>query len=154
MGCGFGEFLNFCASRKYKAIGVDSNLQMVAECRERGLNVLIDNICELSSIKGQEYDNIICDNVIEHLDPKGIKAFFERICEVLRINGIFVCIVPGKVGFRKDPTHVTYTDYESIESLIKNLPVRITKYYYHPFKSNLVNTFLYLNMQVFVMTKI
>ena len=149
LGCGTGEFLNDCRRRKRDAIGVDSNETLANRCRAQGLKVENDSICELHSLKGREFKYAVCDNVLEHLEVNQIQRFFERVGTLLAPRGTLICVVPGRMGFRKDPTHKTYVTGELLEHFLKGIKLKIRYYYYHPFNLPGVDKYLYLNMQVF-----
>lgn len=149
LGCGTGEFLRTCRRRQREAIGIDSNETLADRCRKSGFNVEIDNICELLSLKGRQFRYAICDNVLEHLENSQINRFFERVESLLLPHGKMICIVPGRKGFQKDPTHKTYVSLQLLNHLLKDRNLRVHAFYYHPFNSSHVDKYFYLNMQVF-----
>jgi cyclopropane fatty-acyl-phospholipid synthase-like methyltransferase len=149
LGCGTGEFLKECRRRKRDAIGIDSNETLANRCRAQGYNVENDSICELNSLKGRPFRYAVCDNVLEHLEVHEIKRFFERVEALLEPQGTLICVVPGRMGFKKDPTHKTYVSGELLEHLLKANKLKIRRSYYHPFNLPGVDKCLYLNMQVF-----
>ena len=55
LGCGTGEFLKHCRRRKRDVIGIDSNETLANRCRQDGFKVEVDSICELTSLKGQQF---------------------------------------------------------------------------------------------------
>jgi cyclopropane fatty-acyl-phospholipid synthase-like methyltransferase len=149
LGCGTGEFLNDCRRRKREAIGIDSNETLANRCRAQGLKVENDSICELNSLKGRQFRYAVCDNVLEHLEVHEIQRFFERVEALLEPQGTLICVVPGRMGFKKDPTHKTYVSGELLEHLLKGSQLKIRRAYYHPFNLPGLDKYLYLNMQVF-----
>jgi SAM-dependent methyltransferase len=154
LGCGTGEFLNYCKKRKHDALGVDSNETLAAKCRESGFNVIIDNVCQLTSLNEQHFTYAVCDNVLEHLDMGELHQFIERVDRLLVPGGILVCIVPGIKGFKSDPTHKTYVCYDLLTNLLEKRDLRIETCYYHPVNLEGVHKYFYLNMQVFEIRKI
>jgi cyclopropane fatty-acyl-phospholipid synthase-like methyltransferase len=153
LGCGTGEFLNYCRSKKREAIGVDSNEALARKCRNRGLNVLKDSICELTSLKGRQFKYAICDNVLEHLGLENLNCFFERMDSLLLPQGVLICIVPGIRGFETDPTHKTFISQSVLSQLLSKSALRISDYYFHPFNLRSLDRYFYLNMQVFEISK-
>jgi SAM-dependent methyltransferase len=149
LGCGTGEFLNDCRRRKRDAIGIDSNETLANRCRAQGFKVENDSICELNSLKGRQFRYAVCDNVLEHLEVREIQRFLERVEVLLDPQGRLICIVPGRMGFKKDPTHKTYVSGELLEHLLKASKLKIRHFYYHPFDLPGLDKYLYLNMQVF-----
>src|SRR5579859_657073 len=55
LGCGTGEFLRYCKGRHRKTLGVDSNQSLVAKNRNGGFEIILDDICELSSLRGKQF---------------------------------------------------------------------------------------------------
>jgi len=153
LGCGTGEFLNYCRKRKHEALGGDSNEAVARRCQRNGFKTIIDNICQLNSLKQQCFKYAICDNVLEHLDLEELNRLFTRLGELLVPGGIFICIVPGLKGFRCDPTHKTYVCHDLLTGILMRRPFRITSCYYHPVNLRNVDKYFYLNMQVFEIEK-
>jgi len=149
LGCGTGEFLKHCRRRKRDAIGIDSNETLANRCRKDGFKVEIDSICELTSLKGQQFSYAVCDNVLEHLEVREIQRFFERVEGLFAPQGRLICIVPGRMGFKKDPTHKTYVSRELLDRLLEGNNLNVRAFYYHPFNLPGVDKYFYLNMQVF-----
>ena len=149
LGCGTGEFLKYCRRKKREAIGVDSNEELARKCRNKGLDVLKDSICELTSLKGRQFKYAICDNVLEHLGLEALNRFFERMDSLLLSEGTLTCIVPGIRGFETDPTHKTFISESVLSNLLSKRALRITNYYFHPFNFRNLDRYFYLNMQVF-----
>ncbi len=154
LGCGTGEFLNYCRRRNHDALGVDSNETLAEKCRRNGFKVVSDNVCELNSLNRQQFTYAVCDNVLEHLDIPELECFFERVDRLLVGGGTLVCIVPGRKGFQKDPTHKTYICQELLEKLLKNRSLKIERFYYHPFNVGGLHRYFYLNMQIFEIRKL
>jgi SAM-dependent methyltransferase len=153
LGCGTGEFLKYCKENGRAALGIDSNRQFVSKCQQKNLTADYDNICQLDSLNQQQFKNVISDNVLEHLSLEHIQQFFDRLQRLLSPGGRFICIVPGKKGFQKDPTHKTFVCLELLNGLLAGSSLRIVTRYHHPINCAWVGNFLYLNMQVFEILK-
>ncbi len=153
LGCGYGEFLNYCKKKNRQSIGIDSNKQLIDICLKNGHQALVDNICELNGLKDKNIQHFISDNVLEHLSTPEIDTFFEKLSKLIPENGLFVCIVPGPKGFEKDPTHKTFVTKQLIENTISKYRLKIKKHYKHPINLGIVSRLLYLNMDVFVISR-
>src|SRR6266481_3861608 len=149
LGCGTGEFLKECLRRKRDAIGIDSNETLVDRCRKEGLKVQNDSICELNSMNGKQFRYAVCDNVIEHLEIHEISQFFKQVEALLLPQGTLLCVVPGRMGFKKDPTHKTYISRELLDRLLEKSTLKTHRSYFHPFNFSGLDNHFYLNMQVF-----
>jgi len=154
LGCGTGEFLNYCRNRNRKVVGVDSNESLIAKNRSNGFDVVLDDVCALSSLKRKRFRYAICDNVLEHLEVSEIRKFFHCVGELMISGGELVCVVPGVKGFQMDPTHKTYVSKAILEETFKNSVWAIKQYYHHPLNLSNIDKFLYLNMQVFEMKRL
>lgn len=134
LGCGRGEWLEVLAEEKISCTGVDSNIVLVTECRERGLDVVESDA--ISYLRGQPESSISALStlhVIEHL-PFQLQLELLRECfRVLRPGGLLIVETPnpenliiGGCNFYMDPTHIRplpptalefYTRYSGFESV-------------------------------------
>lgn len=122
-GCGVGELLKRLPSG---SMGLEYNPASVDHCRRMGLDV-------------SEYDGFLDDFSLQSVDWRGrvntlflshVLEHFEDPMHVLRrlahsvADGIrrIVVIVPGRAGFRIDPTHRTHVDLAMLETTFKELP--------------------------------
>jgi len=70
IGCGRGEFLALLGASGISARGVDTNREMVAAARERGLDVVeSDALTYLESIPDGSLGGLMASQVVEHLTP-------------------------------------------------------------------------------------
>ncbi len=84
-GCGRGEFLEILRDRGIGAAGVDVNPQMVAECRERGLQVTEgDLLSHLASLPDGALGGLFAAQVVEHLEPAYLLKFIDTAFLKLR----------------------------------------------------------------------
>lgn len=153
LGCGTGEFLSFCKKKHRIARGIDSNLNFITLCENKGLSAVFDDLCQLKSISDNSIENALTDNVLEHLTITEIKIFFETFERKATDNSTLICVVPGPKGFKKDPTHKTYIDKSLLLKILGDKKFKINKQFNHPFPTDIVSRFLYLNMQVFIIKK-
>ena len=153
LGCGLGEFLKFCKRKKRFAIGIDSNEYCVEFCKKNGLNAEVGNVVNFNIKEIENCKNIVCDNVIEHLDAKTLDMFFQNLMTKIDTETNVIIIVPGKKGFKKDPTHKTYIDRALINELAIRHQFTIKKMFFHPINVNFISSIFYLNMQVFLIKK-
>ena len=84
-GCGRGEFLEILRDRGITASGVDVNPEMVAECRERGLQVTEgDLLAHLASLPDGALGGLFAAQVVEHLEPAYLLRFIDTAFLKLR----------------------------------------------------------------------
>lgn len=111
-GCGVGELLELLPKGSK---GLEYNPVTVAHCRQRGLDVDsydgFEDDWKLSVLPpDQKFRCMVISHVLEHLDdPIGI---FCKLLNSARCHGVerVLVIVPGKAGFRIDPTHRVFVD--------------------------------------------
>jgi 2-polyprenyl-3-methyl-5-hydroxy-6-metoxy-1,4-benzoquinol methylase len=78
LGCGRGEFLELCQENGIAAQGIDLNEQMVAICRDRGLDCHTGDFLEvLAETHDDTLGGIFSSQVIEHLLPSQLKKLIE-----------------------------------------------------------------------------
>ena len=153
LGFGAGSFLKFLRAHNINGFGIDSNAQFVEQSQANGFDTALDDITKLSTLPSK-VDNVISDNVLEHLNMEQLESVFARLSEKLTPSGQFVAIVPDKKGFEKDPTHETFISKPLIEDLSKRNDLGLKKSFCFPFNSRFVGRFFYLNMQIFVIGKL
>jgi O-antigen chain-terminating methyltransferase len=75
-GCGRGEFLELLSESEIEAYGVDSNPEMAALCREKGLKVVVEDvISHLSKLEDSSLGGIFAAQLAEHLTPRQLTDF-------------------------------------------------------------------------------
>ncbi len=148
LGFGTGGFLRFLKSRKRSFVGIDSNPYLVRELSGQGFPVRQDDITKLETIDFP-VQNALTDNVLEHLEPDQIEAFFSAITSRMAKGGVLTIIVPSEKGFERDPTHRTFVDRALVERMCAKNGLKIERSFFHPINVKDVGKFFYLNMQVF-----
>lgn len=113
LGCGRGEFLALLAEAGISARGIDLNEEMVAACRERGLEVQrADAVSHLRSLPAESLGGLFAAQVVEHLQPPELLSLLREASRVLRPNARLVletinptCWVAFFEGYLRDLTH-------------------------------------------------
>lgn len=91
LGCGRGEFLELLGENGVEAEGIDSNEQMIAVCREKGLSCRkTDIVAGLSEYKDGSLGGIFSSQVVEHLSPAYLKRLIELAYFKLAPHGCMV----------------------------------------------------------------
>jgi len=117
-GCGVGELLSTLPAG---SMGLEYNRATVAHCRQLGLDVGwydgFEDQWQLSAIpEGKRFESMVVSHVLEHLDaPMDVLG---RLLGAARRFGVrrVLVIVPGRAGFRIDPTHRVMVDRAMLES--------------------------------------
>ncbi|TMK96725.1 MAG: class I SAM-dependent methyltransferase [Actinobacteria bacterium] len=113
LGCGRGEFLELARSEGLAAYGVDNDPQVVARCRELGLEAREEDLIEhLSSLEEGLLGGAFSAQVVEHLPPETLPILMHRVARVLAPGGVVVIETPNPSTFAthvqsfwRDPTH-------------------------------------------------
>ena len=114
LGCGRGEWLEVLGHSGYaKAEGVDVNLAMIQQCRERKLDVTeADALSFLSGTKTGSRNAITAYHLIEHLEFSVLLTLMSEAQRVLKQQGLLILETPnprnilvGSSDFYRDMTH-------------------------------------------------
>ena len=114
LGCGRGEWLEKVSSLGLKAVGVDINEKMLAECKGRGLDVVLgDALKVLRETADNSISIISAFHVVEHLNFDDVIAIAKESLRALAPGGLLILETPNPENFRVgscdfylDPTHV------------------------------------------------
>ena len=114
IGCGRAELVEMLARRDVEAIGVDTDPSMVAEARDRGLDVR--QVDGNSFLRGREPGSlgaIIATHLVEHLEFADLVELLELAATRLRPGGVLIAETPNPTSlvvlgnsFILDPTHL------------------------------------------------
>ena len=113
VGCGRGEWLELLKEHELQASGVDINSAMLAQCRERKLEVVqSDAIAHLRTLPARSLGAVTGFHIIEHLELEVLMDLLAETLRVLLPGGVAIfespnCknLVVGATNFNIDPTH-------------------------------------------------
>ena len=113
IGCGRGEFLELMREAGVPARGIDSSLESVAVCREKGLSAESADLFDyLRGLDDGELDGIFCAQVVEHLPPERLPEMIRLAASKLERGGVIAietpnpdCLAIFSTYFYLDPTH-------------------------------------------------
>ncbi|WP_286827344.1 methyltransferase domain-containing protein [Microcystis sp. LSC13-02] len=113
LGCGRGEWLELLQQNGYKALGIDLNQVVVAECQQRCLDVREADIIDyLQSLDDNSVALVTGFHLIEHLPFEILMKLLSESFRVLRPRGMVIFETPnpanvliGSCNFYFDPTH-------------------------------------------------
>jgi len=138
-GCGTGGLLLHLREGGYGNLrGFDLSDAAVAYCRERGLDVLQEDLRNLGAVfAGQRLDVIVSNDTLYFLTASERRAFFGQCRELLRPGGIVVCNVPALRAFRG--THDLAVGIrqrfsrDDIRAMISQSQFEVLRYMFWPF---------------------
>lgn len=113
LGCGRGEWLDLLRQQGIAAVGVETNPEFVAKCRERGLEIYEANaLAWLEQCPERSVDLVTAFHLVEHFSPNDLLRLLDGVLRVLRPGGMAIFETPNpanlQVGGRTfwlDPTH-------------------------------------------------
>jgi SAM-dependent methyltransferase len=127
LGCGRGEFLAALRSAGVRARGVDTNADMVAVARERGLDVTTgDALAYVAALADESVGGIIATQVVEHLAPSYLMRLLDSLSRTLRPGAPIVletinpaCWYAFFSSYIRDLTHVRPVHPETLQYLLR-----------------------------------
>jgi SAM-dependent methyltransferase len=130
VGCGVGRNLAHLAGR---GVGVDHNPRAVAEARARGFEAYTEPELRASERGRPEgFDALLFCHVLEHMSHAQAVELVSAYTGLLRPGGRVVLVTPQEAGFRSDPSHVEFLDFEALERLIARLQLSRERSYSFP----------------------
>lgn len=119
IGCGLGRNLSHLDGF---GVGVDHNPESVAIARSRGLTVFTpDEFAASEYAAPGRFDSLLCAHVVEHMPIDVAVELLRPYLASVRAGGKVIIITPQERGFRSDPTHVEFTDFDALRALADRL---------------------------------
>jgi O-antigen chain-terminating methyltransferase len=127
IGCGRGEFLMLLKDARIIARGVDTNPEMIAEARARGLDAVEGDALEyLTSLPDASLGGAIASQVVEHLPPASVITLLSAVFDKLRPGAPIVletinpaCWLAFFSSYLRDFTHVWPVHPETLQYLVQ-----------------------------------
>jgi O-antigen chain-terminating methyltransferase len=113
VGCGRGELLEVLREAGIHARGIDLSSELIAICRERGLEVeQADLFTYLNGLPDAHLDGLVSCQVVEHLPPQRLAELLKLAHDKLRKGALLAietpnpeCLAIFATHFYLDPTH-------------------------------------------------
>ena len=113
LGCGRGEWLELLQDAGFDARGVDQDDNMLAACRELGLNAAAaDALAALKALPDESQLVVSGFHIAEHIQFSDLQTLVQEALRVLKPAGLLILETPnpenmvvGTVNFYLDPTH-------------------------------------------------
>lgn len=117
LGCGWG----FYFKHNPNAYGIDADEKCVSYLKEKGYQVQQGNILEDLPYEDNYFDNIFSHDVLEHFELSDTEKIFQKVHKVLKPGGLFMNIIPNKLGFdhgiKINAGHVYYMTPKKVKEL-------------------------------------
>lgn len=128
-GCGQGIGSVFLSTFAHSVVGVDVDKKLVDYCGEaykeiENLSFLIMDLRKVRGPKNNQFDVIVCLDVIEHFTYKDAEKVIKNIWSLIREGGFAVIGTPNKFSRkfaspRRKAVHILEYDYNSFKSLLE-----------------------------------
>ena len=134
VGCGSGKFLELSQKNGVKAVGLDTTLASVQQCKDKGLEVYPSTLEEfINSSDGSQhkFDYVVSFHCLEHVDDP--KSLVKAMCSVLKPTGsIFLSTPYSPMSFETSwfdplnhpPHHMTRWNLKSYNELAKQIGLK------------------------------
>ncbi len=132
IGCGTGRNL----ARLTNSIGVDHNSFCIDICKKKGLSAFSSHDFHSNAEHHKSsFDTLLLSHVIEHMTYSDSISLILEYMPYLKSESRIVIITPQALGYRSDPTHITYFDQPLIENLLLDAGVQPEKFRSFPLPS-------------------
>jgi SAM-dependent methyltransferase len=128
VGCGRGILLQMFSEDGITAVGCDSELEMVSECRRKGFNVVQGDALGFLGTTELPIDGICCGHLIEHLTGESALELMRLCFQKLRGGGKFMIVTPNPEDLRVithyfwlDLTHVRPYPRQLLEEMLQHV---------------------------------
>ncbi len=141
IGCGIGRNLLSLAP---DSLGVDHNVESVAEARRRGLPALTVEEWLDSPLRVEEsFDSLLLAHVVEHMGEADAESLLEAYLPYLKPGGCVFFICPQERGFASDETHVRFADGDALARLARKVGLVPGDWFSFPLPRALGRVFTY-----------
>jgi len=141
VGCGTGRNLDHLGG---DGVGVDPNAAGVAVARQHGFVAYTpDEFLTSPDARPASFDSLLFAHVLEHLPNGAAAELVAHYLPYLRPGGRVILITPQESGYRSDPTHVEFLDFEALRGIAATCGLRPQRQYSFPFPRSLGRLFRY-----------
>lgn len=114
LGCGRGEWLKLVGQYGLKARGIDTDSNMLAACKQKGLDVVnTDAVAFLRSAEDNSLGLVSAFHLVEHIPFDALNELLQQAHRALKPGGLLILETPnpenpliGSCYFYMDPTHI------------------------------------------------
>lgn len=134
IGCGRGYFLELLTEAEIEAVGVDSDPELIAECKRKGLTAYVDDgNTFLDEQEDNSFNGIFAGHIIEHLNLVEKLSFLRSCYSKLDKNGVLLIETPNTTSvyvmhnlYYLDPTHEKPLFPEALKHLAEMVGFKVS----------------------------
>ena len=127
IGCGRGEFLELLRESGIEGHGVDLDLDMVLLCRDKGLQVAMDDaFAHLEGLPDASIGGVFAAQIIEHLHPRRVIELVQLCHRKLADGGSLIletpnpkCLMVFADSFYRDLSHLQPIHPDTMQFLLE-----------------------------------
>lgn len=132
-GCGDGRMTALIAPHSKKVVGIDNQERPIAFARlmVNEKNVEFHSV-ELESLPKQNFDVMICFDVIEHIPRRNAAEHLNQLRNLLTSNGVLLITTPNRkefwgriFGHKTDEKHYYEYSLEELENMLQSAGFKI-----------------------------
>ena len=118
LGCGIGRHLVHLPAG---SVGIDPNPHAVAAARRRGCEAYGPEEFRASPRARETFDTLLVAHVLEHLPEGEAAPLLAAHLRFLHPGARVLLVTPQEAGFRSDPSHRTFLDFDALRELLDAL---------------------------------
>lgn len=131
VGCGIGRNL---VNLDGHGVGIDHNRDFVEIARARGLHAFTPETFRASPFnEAESFESILLAHVVEHMTEEQATRLLGEYLPLLKLPGRVVLIAPQEAGYRSDPTHVQFMNFDALRRIASALGLTPIREYSFPF---------------------
>lgn len=141
VGSGIGRNLK---NLNGNGVGIEPNEHAVRVARGNGLVAYTpDQFIASEHARPRAFDSLLLSHVIEHVSEDVASYLLTQYVEFVKPNGQLIIETPQEVGYRSDPTHVRFVDFEGIEMLCSSCHASVERKFSFPLPRIFGRLFVY-----------
>lgn len=130
IGCGIGRNLEHLRGT---GVGIDTNAYSVEVARSAGWHAFtIEEFDHSEFNRPERFDSLLLSHVAEHMSYAQLVECIRRYLPNLKKTGRLLLITPQEKGYRSDPTHVEFMDFDKLGRLLQLLGFDVERSYSFP----------------------
>lgn len=146
VGCGLGRNLAHVGGQ---GVGVDHNPELVATARSRGLTAFTpDAFFKSPYATPGRFDSLLLAHLVEHMSRDEAVNLISTYLPYVKAEGRLLFVTPQERGFRADPTHVDFVDFDDLREISAELGATVERAYSFPFPRWAGRLFVYNEFNV------
>jgi SAM-dependent methyltransferase len=131
IGCGIGRNL---VNLSGHGVGVDHNEDFVEIAKARGLSVFTPEQFRATAFNAVDrFESILFAHVAEHMTEQQAAKLLSDYLQLLKPQGQVILIAPQEAGYRSDPTHVQFMDFDALRRIACEVGLTHVREYSFPF---------------------